>query len=206
MHRNGSHPLHDSAPLRGLVLAGGFGTRLGRDKGELEYHGQPQARWAFALLESVTPAVFVSLRAEQRTRDTYRGLPSISDDAVSAGPASGLLSAWAVHADAAWLVIAADMPLLTRPLLATLVAQRDVAALATAYRHADGTPEPLCTIWEPASRAALERVWKEETPSLRRLLEIGPARLLAPDDPTALASVNTLDDDAAVRRRLYVKP
>jgi molybdopterin-guanine dinucleotide biosynthesis protein A len=198
-------PPGSAPPLCGLVLAGGYGTRLGRDKGEIEYHGKAQARWAVELLHSVVAPVFVSLRAEQRDRKAYVGLPSIVDDQRSEGPASGLLAAWRVHRDVAWLVIAADMPLLTRSLLRDLVDRRDSTALATAYRHADTTPEPLCAVWEPAARPVLERAPAGQTPSLRRVLETGPALLLIPQDPSQLASVNAPDDDAAVRRRLYVK-
>ncbi len=102
----------------------------------------------------------------------------------------------------AWLVVAADMPLLEPALIANLVARRDPAALATAYRHADGTPEPLCAIWEPATRARLEQHAGSAGASLRRLLEAGPARLLDLDNDEALTSVNTTAEEARVRRLL----
>jgi hypothetical protein len=56
---------------------------------------------------------------------------------------------------AAWLALATDMPRVDAALL-ELVAARDPGRLATAFRHADGTIEPLCTIYEPAARAVLE--------------------------------------------------
>jgi molybdopterin-guanine dinucleotide biosynthesis protein A len=188
--------------LQGLVLAGGRSSRLGRDKGSLDYHGVPQVRWALALLEPVCALTFASIRREQAELPAYRGLPLIIDQGRSAGPASGLLEALRRSPGVAWLVVAADMPLLRPPLLATLVAQRDPAALATAYRHRDGTPEPLCAIWEPATKARLEEEGRSEGPSLRRLLEIGPARLLHLEHDAALTSVNTDADEARVRRLL----
>ena len=194
-----------SAPaLKGLVLAGGFGTRLGRAKGELDYHGQPQARWAHALLTDVCDHAFVSIRADQATDAPYAGLPLIVDVDADAGPAAGLLAAWAAHSDAAWLVLAADLPLVDRRLLAGLVAARDPAALATAYRQPDGTPEPLCAIFEPAARAALERQ-RPGRISLRRALEQGPCRLLTAPEPARLRSVNTPEDAAAVREWLTAR-
>jgi molybdenum cofactor guanylyltransferase len=193
-----SRNLTRTAPLHGLVLAGGRGSRLKRDKGELDYHGVPQAQWAFELLAGVCALRFVSIRAEQAEVGVYRGLPLIVDGGESRGPASGLRAALRRFPGAAWLVIAADMPLLDSALLATLVAARDAGLLATAYRHADGTPEPLCAIWEPAVLALLEAGGS----SLRRLLEAGPAKFLELGVDQSLSSVNTPADDARIRQNL----
>jgi molybdenum cofactor guanylyltransferase len=186
----------------GLVLAGGRGRRLGRDKGELEYHGVPQAVWGLRVLDGLCRHAFVSIRPDQSQSPAYAGLPTIVDAGASAGPASGLAAAFARSPAAAWLLIAADMPLLTNDLLAQLVAHRDPAALATAYRRRDGTPEPLCAIWEPAAATALRTSTPERGVSLRALLEKGPARLLEAQDEEALMSVNTAADDATIRARL----
>ncbi len=154
MVENPSNPLEAASPLYGLVLAGGRGTRLGRDKGELDYHGLPQAAWGLRLLEPFCRERFVSVRPEQIDTPGYRGLPTIVDRGASAGPASGVAAALQQFPRAAWFVIAADMPLLTDAVLATLVAHRDPSVLATAYRRRGGMPEPLCAIWEPAAARA----------------------------------------------------
>ena len=192
----------DASPLYGLVLAGGRGTRLGRDKGELDYHGLPQAAWGLRLLEPFCSERFVSVRPEQIDTPAYRELPTIIDRGLSVGPASGVAAALLRAPRAAWLVIAADMPLLTDAVLAALVAQRDPSVLATAYRRDGGRPEPLCAIWEPAAGARLGGEGAEHGISLRRLLEDGPARLLDLADNEVLTSVNTAADDLRVRARL----
>lgn len=202
MAEKSSTPPDAASPLYGLVLAGGRGTRLGRDKGGLDYHGLPQATWGLRLLERFCSERFVSVRPEQIDTSVYRGLPGIVDRGVSAGPASGVAAALQRFPSAAWFVIAADMPLLTDAVLATLVAHRDPSVLATAYRRRGGMPEPLCAIWEPASAARLRKQGPGQGISLRRLLEEGPARLLDLDDDEALTSVNTAADDLRVRARL----
>lgn len=192
----------ESVPtLQGLVLAGGRGTRLGLDKGTLDFHGEPQARWAHALLARVCGRAFVSVRPDQAGRAPYTGLPMIVDTEPDAGPAAGLLAAFDAAPGAAWLVLAADLPLVDAAMLERLVAARDPSRLATAYRHADGTPEPLCAIYEPAARAVLE-AQRPGPVSLRRVLETGPCRLIEPLDERGLAGVNTPADAAAVRERL----
>jgi molybdopterin-guanine dinucleotide biosynthesis protein A len=201
MAERDAHSRLGPPPLKGLVLAGGLSSRLGRDKGSLDYHGVPQARWALELLAPFCVQTFASIRAEQAELPAYRGLPVILDARDSAGPATGLLQALQHSPGAAWLAIAADMPLLTPPALAQLLAHRDPAALATAYRHRDGTPEPLCAIWEPAVEAHLTEGGPRGV-SLRRLLETGPARLIPLANDDVLTSVNTAIDDARVRRLL----
>lgn len=213
------------APLFGLVLAGGRGTRLGKDKGSLDYHGMPQARWAFGLLEPLCTRVFLSLRPDQLEAAPFAGLPAIVDtDAL--GPASGLAAAARWSPEAAWLVLAADLPLVDTETLSALVAARRPERAATAFRHPDGTLEPVCAIYEPRALAALleaaRGVEREPAgapgpaspaapggvpgrrtgPSLRRLLAALDTVAVPPPDPGRLVSVNTAADDAAVRAAL----
>jgi molybdopterin-guanine dinucleotide biosynthesis protein A len=190
------------APLTGLVLAGGQGSRLGRDKGELVYPGRPpQARWAHGLLAGFCERVYVSVRPAQADAAVYAGLPLVLDREAGVGPAAGLAAAWRVEPAAAWLVLAVDLPRVGADLLERLVAARTTAALGVAFRHPDGPPEPLCAVYEPGARLALEGQ-PEGRRSLRHLLETGPTALLEMRDPNRLHSVNTPEDDAAVRREL----
>jgi len=195
---------HTAPPLNGLVLAGGHSSRLARDKGSIDYHGASQARWAFDLLTGLCERRFVSVRRAQLALPAYRDLPCIVDREPSAGPGSGLAAAFEREPDSAWLLVAADMPLLTRRLIERLAAERDPRGIVTAFRHGDGTPEPLCAIFEPAARSRLtERA--NAGVSLRGLIEGGPARLLVPDDETALRSVNTPEEELAVRQALAAR-
>ncbi len=223
-----SSPVSGELPtLRGLVLAGGFSRRMRQDKGAMDYHGVPQVRWCHDLLAEFCASVHVSVRVAQvatsepepepspahrtdfapvpaprREQAAYRGLPLILDRDADIGPASGLLAAWHLHQNSAWLALAADMPLVTRDLLALLVRGRDPTALATAFRHADGTLEPLCAIWEPdAGRRLAESVAAGKS-SLRRLLEGAGVRVLEPADPAALVSINRPEEDAVARARI----
>lgn len=189
------------APLWGLVLAGGLSLRMGRDKARLDYHGSPQVRWAYGLLAQICKQVFISVAAENSSAAAYAGLPAILDlGNPGSGPAAGLLAAWTFAPQAAWLVLAADMPFVTLPLLRTLAEGRDPAAVATVFHHDDGTLEPLCTIWEPAARPRIQA-----SVSLRRVLETSAITVLALDDPTLLRSVNTSAEDAAARAALAAR-
>jgi molybdopterin-guanine dinucleotide biosynthesis protein A len=188
-----------SAQLLGLVLSGGLSSRMGRDKGTLEFRGEPQVQRAFSVVLEVCGRAVVSIRREQAACSPYLDIPTVADrNSAAAGPAVGLLSTWYSHPDDALLVLAADMPFVERSVLNELVRARASSAIATAYVHPDGTPEPLCTIWEPSARLELERRVAAGDSSLSRLLSDSAARLLVPSEPGRLKSVNSPDDYARV--------
>lgn len=183
-------------PLLGLVLAGGHSRRLGSDKAAVVLDGRPMLERAVALLATLVPEVWVAVRADQ-AGDALRGrFRLLVDVAPGIGPAAGILAAHAAMPGAAWLVMACDMPRMGTDELARLVAARDPAACATAFRGAhDGRPEPLCAIYEPATLARFQRqVAGGGNTSPRALLEAcGPVLLeaLATDQ---LDSINSRED------------
>lgn len=196
----------DVPTLYGLVLAGGDSQRMGRDKAQLRYHcDETQLRHAVELLGAVTRAVYVSVRASQAQSGLYAQVPLIVDDTELRGPAAGLLAAWGRHPEAAWLVLATDLPFVDAAVLTRLQAARDVSKLATAFRHSDGTPEPLCTIWEPAARTALLARVAVGDSSLRRLLDGEAATLLDAADPRVLRSVDSADQYEAARAEIAAR-
>lgn len=169
---------------------------MGRDKGALEYHGEPQAVHAWRLLTDICGRAYVSTNARHAGFAPYSDLPLIVDDEDYRGPASGLAAAWQWHRDAAWLALAVDMPLVDHALLSELVEGRDPQRLATAFRHPDGTFEPVCTIWEPAACVPLLEQVAGGDASLRRFLEAQRIATLTPSAPGRLRHVN---DPAAYR-------
>lgn len=192
-----------AAPLAALVLAGGRSTRMQRDKAALEYAGESQLARAFRLVRAVVPDAYVSVRDDQVDDPTRAGFPQVVDGAAGAGPVAGILAALASAPPRAWLVVAVDLPLLDASTLERLVAARDSAALATAYRSAhDGLPEPLCAIWEPGSREPLERYVADGRSCPRKFLITHGARLLDLEAAAALDNVNTPDEYADARRRM----
>ena len=195
-------PAVDPGALHGLILAGGRSRRMGADKGLIDYHGKTQVDWLAGLLGEFCASVQVSVGPRQDQSGGYASMATIVDHEPGLGPAGGLISAWMTSPDAAWLLVAVDMPLLNRATLTALTAGRSATRLATAFRHPDGVLEPLCTIWEPAARALLERRLEQGDASLRRLLESEPVRVLTPPSPEALSSVDRPEDRNRIGRRL----
>lgn len=192
-----------TAPLFGLVLAGGASTRMGRDKAALAYHGQSQLAWTFGLVSEVCAATFVSVRPDQRDEPTRVEFPQVVDLQPGIGPIAGISAALQQHPKAAWLVVACDLPFVTRTVLENLIERRDPNATATAYRSAhDGLPEPLCAIWEPASREQLLAYVASGKQCPRKFLINSNAKLLELADAKALDNINTGDEFRAASEAL----
>ena len=189
--------------LHGLVLTGGASTRMGQDKALLDRHGEPQLLATFRLLSGHVQSCFVSLRNDQREESIRAGLPGIFDESDGIGPAAGLLAAHGAHPDAAWLVLACDLPLLQPSTLLGLIRARDGRHIAIAYRSpVDDLPEPLCALWEPAALAKLSRLVQAGRYRLRDIMQSGDTLLLPAPDDGVLDNINTPRDLEWLRGRM----
>jgi molybdopterin-guanine dinucleotide biosynthesis protein A len=186
-------------PVFGLVLAGGKSTRMRQDKAKLDYHGKPQLRWAYDLVSEVCTATFISVRPDQREDPLRAAMPQIVDRHPGRGPIAGIDAALHAHPKAAWLVIACDLPQLNKATLLHLLQHRDPRRIATAYRSQhDNLPEPLCAIWEPSSRDAVQAALAANRDCPRKLLINSDAHLLDLPDVRALDNVNTPEEYESV--------
>ncbi len=184
-----------AAPLYGLVLAGGRSSRMKRDKAALAYHGRSQLAFAFDRLAARVERCFISVRADQTNDPTRRDLPQIVDREADVGPIAGIMAAQYMAPEAAWLVLACDLPFLNDAALDALIAGRDPARPATAFRSShDGLPEPLCAIYEPASAASIASYVQGGRQCPRKFLINSDTRLLDLPDPAALDNVNSTDE------------
>jgi len=190
-------------PMYGLVLAGGRSSRMQADKAALDYGRKPQLTQAFELLAPRVQQAWVSVRADQRHEPLRAKYPQIVDGAAGGGPIAGIMAAQALHPEAAWLVLACDLPLLDGLTLDRLLDGRDTRRIATAFRSAsDALPEPLCAIYEPASREAILRHVAAGRLCPRKFLATHDVSLLAAPHPHALDNANTPQDAEALRTLL----
>jgi molybdopterin-guanine dinucleotide biosynthesis protein A len=183
------------APIYALVLAGGRSTRMQRDKATLAYHGRTQLEWAVSLLQPYVQRVFVSCRPDQTNDPVRSRFDQIVDTAENLGPIAGIMAAQAKYPDVAWLVVACDLPFLDDSTLSTLISARKPDRLATAYRSShDVLPEPLCAVYEPASREPLLAHVASGKNCPRRFLIKSDVHLIDEPNPRALDNVNTPDE------------
>jgi molybdenum cofactor guanylyltransferase len=192
------------ATVAGFILAGGESSRMGVDKGLLEIAGVPMIVRAARLVESVVaaPAVVVGMPEKYRAL----GLPAIADDWPGCGPLGGIATALRAS-EADWnLIVACDLPYLTREWLEYLLQRArdsgDEALVAMNLTAANRRgAEPLCAMYhkgsESAIRRALERGVRKVTDGLAelRVEMIEPAKWKGFDsDGFLFKNVNTPAD------------
>lgn len=194
------------APLHGVILAGGRSRRMGSDKANLVYETRTVPQWKHLsrLLGQFCETVHLSIRAEQQLDDwsSADGVP-VLDGSESKGPISGIVTV-AKETQAALLVVACDLPLLTTEVLEALIKARGAADCIAFKSSTDGLPEPLCTIYERPFTATLETALNAGQRCPRRILINNPSRvhLLELLRPNALDNANSPEDLARISAQL----
>ena len=179
--------------LYGLVLTGGKSTRMNKDKALLDYHGKPQQEHAFDLLDKVCDKVFMSSRDEEQSEEV--DYDSISDKFIGLGPFGGILSAFMVEPNAAWLVIAVDLPFLDQSTIDNLVEHRNASKLATCFIDPKNEfPEPLISIWEPKAYPRMLNFLSQGYSCPRKVLINSDVEVLTDRSEQALTNVNTPEE------------
>jgi len=176
---------------------------MGTDKALINYHGRPQQELLFDLAQEFCDHTFISLREDQRD-DLPEKYKVILDQNEYRGPLNGILSAHKKYPEAAWLVIACDLPLLNKETLHLLVkgrdANKDATALAT---RASGLPEPLASIWEPKGLQHVKEYLINATSSCpRKFLLNTETHLIFPENDGVLANANSMEDYRRIKEAL----
>jgi molybdenum cofactor guanylyltransferase len=177
--------------VEAFLLAGGKSSRMGRDKALLEFSGAPMIQRTADLLTPLIAKTTLVISASQSgnphntndTNDTNRysifGLPTLTDSWPSAGPLGGIATALA-HAQSKWcLILACDMPFLTKEWLTFLlsyIAQHETEAppqIDVIIPETTHGLEPLCAIYRatcaPILTAALNRGVRKVTDAIADL-------------------------------------
>lgn len=186
-----------SAPLYGLVLAGGRSARMGSDKGALVYEGAPQSERVLSMLAKVCEKAFVSCRPEQKELPHLKSLPAITDSFLGVGPNSGILSAMREFPEAAWMVVACDLPRFSLKAAQTLAAERNPFKTATCFFNEErGWPEPLCAVYEPKAWHALLSHMGLGINCPRKVLANENIKTVAPPQASDIENANTQNERA----------
>lgn len=138
--------------IGGFILAGGESSRMGRDKALLELNGVALIVRVARLVESVVGASTIigdSVRLEGLS------LRVIADDFPGAGPLGGIATALR-NSSAEWnLLIACDMPYLTREWLDFLIERAFRSDAQAVMPMNDRGAEPLCAMYRKQCLSAI---------------------------------------------------
>lgn len=186
----------EAADFTVALLSGGEARRL-PDKLERPLGDRSLLERAVAFGRSLGPLVLLG-RDEQRATSMSYGVPFLADRRPGGGPLPALVDAFATIESPWVLVLAADLPLLTREVPAGLLAGRAPGVEAVVPRHRGGI-EPLCALYD--RRAALRAAATSNANEGPRAL-LGSMRVAYVEFPEALfLNVNTEADWSQLQER-----
>lgn len=165
---------------------------MGFDKSSISFHGSPQKEHVFHVLSFFCPKVYSSIGRDANPSDFKNPIPDSLD---IDSPLNGILSAFLVNAEVAWLTVPVDMPCIDEKIIRTLLSGRDKSRLATCFFDSTGRqPEPLVTIWESAAAEHLRKFTGEGNISPRDFLARSDVKILPSPGADVLRNINTPDE------------
>jgi molybdenum cofactor guanylyltransferase len=105
--------------VAGVVLCGGTGTRMGRDKALLEIRGQPLVRLVAERLAACADPIL--LASGRRPRFGHLPYKEVADAVPGAGPLSGLVAGLSASPHDLLIVAAVDMPFVSPDVFRLLI-------------------------------------------------------------------------------------
>ncbi len=191
------------APIKGLVLVGGKSTRMGQDKSELNYFGKPQKQVAKELLENNNLKTYYSVRPFDCTQGDNERTNVISSEVEKSqipdafynlGPFGGICSAFQKDPNAAWFVLATDVPFVNDEVIQLLLKHRNPSKAATAIKGKNKDfVEPLITIYEPKAYPILLQYLAQGYSCPRKMLINSDVEIVEIDDDI-IRNINTPEE------------
>ena len=138
--------------ISAFVLCGGASSRMGRDKGLLKIGRQPLVARTAGLIEPLVSSVRIVGPPERYDTLGFRVIPdrnfgTSGEPSRPKGPLAGIATALAAT-DTAWnLILACDLPYLTREWLALLLDRATISQRQIVMPQTERGPEPLAAVY-----------------------------------------------------------
>ncbi|MCX6219991.1 MAG: molybdenum cofactor guanylyltransferase [Bacteroidia bacterium] len=128
--------------ITGILLAGGKSSRMGQEKGLVEFRGKPLIQYGIELLSSFTDRIVIG--SSNSDYQTF-GCELIPDEVTGLGPAAGL-AAVLKNSSTPWnIVLACDLPFLEGEFIEKLLnAASNYQAVVPIH---NGNMEPLAALY-----------------------------------------------------------
>jgi cyclic pyranopterin phosphate synthase len=192
-------------PLYGLVLTGGKSERMKQDKALINYKGQPHARYIYDILRDFCEDVYLSAKPNQWNGTVLEELPQLADSVDARGPISGILSAFAKHPDANWLIVACDLVHFNKSTVETLLFNYKADAVASAYKNSEkGFAEPLCALYTPQAQRVFAEALNQEITCPVKVLKSAKVELIEQGGEINLANINTVEEFTKLKSEMHI--
>ncbi|RYZ51178.1 MAG: hypothetical protein EOP49_12325, partial [Sphingobacteriales bacterium] len=178
--------------LIGIVICGGESSRMGTDKGLLNYHGKPHRYQLYQWLENLLGSGNVYLSVRHASGNIDASYQIICDEGAYSGhgPMTAMLSAHLHFPTADILAVGCDYPYLQPDDFRLLLHDFTVRNKTIAYRNRESFVEPLFAIYKCSDLEQLSFSIAGYGGSLRRFLEQSATAILPFPEPQKLQSID----------------
>lgn len=175
----------------GIVVCGGYSSRMGTDKSLLKYYEKPQRYYVYEMLQSFCEKVFISCNKEQVVT-IEEGHSFLPDDPayINIGPIAALLTAFKEFPGKNILLIGCDYPFLTETELQQFSAHCNDST-AGFYNESEDIYEPLLAWYPYRDFDKLKKCHVDKQYSLQHFLKDNDAVKYYPSNKNSMISVDT---------------
>ena len=180
-----------SEPVAAIVLAGGRGRRMRRDKPLLSFRGRTLIE---ALIEQIRPcfaAILVS--AGDRRKLAFLGLPIVVDERPGGGPLPAILTALRASPCRVNFVLACDIPVVDLSFVRRILARtRGNEIVVPRYR--DGKFEPLFAAYDRSIVPVIEKQLAAGDLRISSLFAVCRTAFVPMDGQEWFRNLNTIEE------------
>jgi len=157
--------------LTGIILAGGKSSRMGREKGLVDFLGKPLIQYGIDLLSRYTERILIS-----SSNPDYLsfGFEMVPDPVAGQGPAAGIAAALKSSRSVWNIVIACDLPFLQPELIDCLL--ENASSYQAVVPVHNGVMEPLAGIYHQKLAGHFETALTAGDLALHRILHRSKAK------------------------------
>ena len=176
-----------------LLLAGGRGQRMGgRDKGMVEWHGQPLVAWPYRVARPLTDDLLISCNRNQQRYSAFADQLVCDNEPDFPGPLAGIRAGLSAARHSWLMVVPCDAPLIDEALLTQLYRTAVAEPHKPVMLRRGAQWEPLFCIIPVSLASAVEQAWQAGERSNRNVLLALHARALEIEQhDTRLANLNS---------------
>lgn len=154
--------------VEGFILVGGKSSRMGTDKARLVFHGITSIERITTELSAVASSL---AQVGARRLDGQFSIKNVPDILPGWGALGGIYTALSACERDWALIVACDLPFVTRELFQRLARFRNPETDTVVPIQADGRPQPLCALYRREScLPQAERLIKDDEHTPRALL------------------------------------
>jgi molybdopterin-guanine dinucleotide biosynthesis protein A len=194
----------DVARVSAFIMAGGKSTRMGADKAFVTFEGRTLLARALELARSVTPEVCIVGDASK-----FAAYGDVVEDVFrECGPLGGIHAALSSSRTDVNLILAVDVPFVTRELALYLIAQARSSSATAIVPHVGGRWQPLCSVYRRGFADAAESALRAGRYKIDKLFDVVPTLRVEEEElvkagfaPEMFRNLNTPEELEAIRNQ-----